>query len=475
VGERHVLDGVSLCQVTRELNQRGVPIDQRHTGRVFRDFVSLTHLARGDEEVVRERLRAQGGIVLMCDGVQFDERSPVLYLVWDATSGEPLFGERKAYRSEADLVPLLERVRAMNVPVIGVVTDKETGLVPAVARVFPKVPYQYCQTHFLKNCAKPLQRDLTALQASVHRRAEAVRELGKHVFPSASTNPEAGASAESATGSAVGMGEQELAREVCELVRVNSRVTGKSPLDPAELKRHQRLEDLKSLVNEAQQKKAQAPHEWPLLDRLAKALELTWHEARTAGRVVRHTEILRGVARELSNAPEREQRPRSAREAKDRFDSYLQGLATTVPRRGLAAPTAAFLDTLIERSQRYGDHLFVCFDHPSIPPTTNSLEGFFGQAKATIRSALRAGSTTNSVVSNLGADVLVAYQYLRRPDALAQLRASDATPAAFTAMRAQLDRNEAPGVRRRSLVRHFKHHVARLRHTWRNNQADADA
>ena len=86
VGERHLREGVALAQVTRDLNARGVPVDQRHTGRIFRDFLALASLARGDEAALQARLRAQGGIVLMCDGVQFDDRSPVLYLVWDSLS-----------------------------------------------------------------------------------------------------------------------------------------------------------------------------------------------------------------------------------------------------------------------------------------------------------------------------------------------------------------------------------------------------
>jgi len=88
---------------------------------------------------VRGRLLAQGGIVLMADGVQFDDTSPVLYVVWDALSGVPLFGERKPFRGEEDLIPLLMRVKEMDVPVIGAVSDKEKGLVPAVAEVFPDV------------------------------------------------------------------------------------------------------------------------------------------------------------------------------------------------------------------------------------------------------------------------------------------------------------------------------------------------
>jgi len=50
-----------------------------------------------------------------------------------------------------------------------------------------------------------------------------------------------------------------VAREVCELVRVNSRVSGKAPLDPAEQKRHERLEDLRTLVDDARKNKPRRP------------------------------------------------------------------------------------------------------------------------------------------------------------------------------------------------------------------------
>jgi len=85
----------------------------------------------------------------MVDGVQYDNTSPVLYMAWDGLSGTPLFGERKAFRGAEDLVPLLERVKAMDVKVIATVSDKEKGLVPAIADAFPETPHQLCQNHFL--------------------------------------------------------------------------------------------------------------------------------------------------------------------------------------------------------------------------------------------------------------------------------------------------------------------------------------
>jgi hypothetical protein len=133
---------------------------------------------------------------------------------------------------------------------------------------------------------------------------------------------------------------------------------------------------------------------------------------------------------------------------------------------GLAAATGAFIDDLIARAGRYGTHLFVCFDDPRIPATTNELEGFFGGVKGTLRRALGCGSTSNSIAHNLGADALMAYQQVRRPDAAPSVRAPTATPADFCSARAKLNRQEAPAIRRRSMVRHFKRHVDRLRRAW---------
>lgn len=205
-----------------------------------------------------------------------------------------------------------------------------------------------------------------------------------------------------------------------------------------------------------------------MLEPLAKALKPTWHEARTAGRVVHHTGIIRAVAHEISNAPDRDDRPASAADAKMRFDRFLQDLAMSTPRTGLSVPTAVFIDDLIERAARYGDHLFVCFDNPKIPATTNGLEGFFGRIKATLRKAMGTGSTTNTVMSNLGADVMLVYQYIRRPDALTNVRNPSADPFDFSAARTRLDEKEAPGVRQRSIVRNFKQHLARLSDAWKS-------
>ena len=199
---------------------------------------------------------------------------------------------------------------------------------------------------------------------------------------------------------------------------------------------------------------------------MSEALRPSWHEAREAGRVHRHTEILRGLAHELSNDPARADRPKTAQEAQSRFEAHLDELVALTPRAGLAAPTAAFVDDLIERYSRYGPHLFVCFDDDRIPSTSNDLEGFFGASKQRLRHALGSGSTSNSVVSNLGADALVAYHQLQHPGAMDELLGGSLSSESFLSARAELAAREAPQIQQRSMVRHLDRHLNRLTESW---------
>lgn len=304
VGERHLQHGDAFARVARELRERGVPLSNRHAGELFRSYVALTNAALGDEEEIRKRLRAQGGILLMADGVQFDNTSPVLYMVWDALSGTPLFGERKAFRSAEDLIPLLERVKAMEIDVIAIVSDKERGLVPAIADVFPNVPHQLCQLHFLKNCALGMKSALAGLKTSVESRADKAQRIAKrlhvHGWDSVESDPSSRqigsapitvevASSEEAEHSVDGDGpedppaveaegnlegvedvepkaldragcdesepeqlsEEQLVVEFCAMARHASRATGRAPLNPPELVREEGLERVRGFVAEA--------------------------------------------------------------------------------------------------------------------------------------------------------------------------------------------------------------------------------
>ena len=516
VGERHLVQGQSLCEIGRQLTQQGVSIHQTHVGELFRDYVVLSKLARGGDDALQQKLRDQGGIVLMIDGVHFDTRSPVLYLLWDGVSGTPLFGERKEFRSQDDLSPLLERVKKMDVPIRGVVTDKETGLFLAVQKVFPDVPYQLCQTHFLGNCAKPMKADLTALQDSVERRSKQVRDLHKQLDVSSekeqdpSTPVRAKATASTVGGDAQStkqkklerpgdevkevpaatldkplptaareraISEPQLALQFCALVRANASVTGKAPLNPAAWARHQRLEQIFEAVEEARSSHKKAT---PLLDKLACSLRLNESDVALAKRVGCHVRILRQVAHHLSTDPKRPDRPTSSVQASANLQAYLAGQKDAKPGSVPSAPTVEFVDHLLAISQRYDSHLFTCVDHPHVPSSTNALERFHGVSKRALRKSLGTKSTTQGLVNSLDADFLVLLNALRprSSPAAAAPSTSSSPPVAFTNAlpvdpqaykkgREQLCQQEEPARKRRSAVRYFIDNIEALLEKWR--------
>jgi hypothetical protein len=200
------------------------------------------------------------------------------------------------------------------------------------------------------------------------------------------------------------------------------------------------------------------------LDRLDEALSLSWQGARAAGRVQRHVEILRDVAGHLCTDPKRSDRPANSAEAETQFWDFLTSLQRTTPRVGLSAPTAAFVDHLIALTGRWGPHLFVCFDDPDLPPTTNQLEGCFGRFKSTLRRALGAKSTTSSLATNLGAELLVAWHQVR--GGLSPGLEQSIDPQAHREVRAELHRLEQPARERRSWVRNLGRRLAGLLSRW---------
>ena len=228
IAERRLQDDLSFEEIQRRLNAKGVPISLDTTCDAFKRFVALTSGASESEEV-REKLRAQGGMTVMIDGVQYDDRSPVLYLVVDTTSRTPLFAERHAVRSKEGLKPLLTRLQAMNVPIRAFVTDMEKGLVPAIQAVFPDVPHQFCQLHFLKRCAAGLDKPLAGLGVEVDRAAERIRSLRRELQKaSPPSTPEE-------------VLDRELADGLLVAAHTASKRAGRAPCEPTALVRHDGL------------------------------------------------------------------------------------------------------------------------------------------------------------------------------------------------------------------------------------------
>jgi hypothetical protein len=206
------------------------------------------------------------------------------------------------------------------------------------------------------------------------------------------------------------------------------------------------------------------------LNSLEQALTPGWHGDRAAGRVSRHLELLRDVAREITPAPDRDDSPADGDDAHRRLRDLVDRLQTEAPRSGLGAATGAFVDHVAGVAERYGRNLFHCYDDDRIPSTTNGLEALFGKGKSHIRAALGAASTTNSLAQNLGADYLEALVSAGNRPLAALLAAIDEVSCdAYSSARQAIEINERPARLRRSRRRKPVRHLCDLLDRWERN------
>jgi len=229
IGERRLRDDLSFAAIHALLKARGIDVTERTVSNAFKRFLALMRCRAGDTEKVRKKLRRRGGMIVLIDGVQFDEHSPVLYVVTDTLSHTTLFAERHEVRSAEALAPMLERLKAMGVPILAFVTDKEKGLVPAIKKVFPDVPHQFCQLHFLKRCAEPLEKPLERLGNAVAEAAKKLRKIRRQLR-----------AAKPATSPAEAK-ERRTADRLLLAAHAASKISGRAPFDPPALKRHERM------------------------------------------------------------------------------------------------------------------------------------------------------------------------------------------------------------------------------------------
>ena len=156
-GAVRLAGGGSQCLLGRGTNRKQVEV-----AKDFRGSLDITEYLESAETAAHRRGGAGRTTPV---AVARDSRIPCNH-VWSADV---------THRPRVTLVPGIEPGRSddcplmlRNLPVLRL-DDKY------------KVPYQLCQTHFLKNCARPLRQDLNAFGASVRRRAEAVRKIGKQL------------------------------------------------------------------------------------------------------------------------------------------------------------------------------------------------------------------------------------------------------------------------------------------------------
>ncbi len=213
-----------------------LPISERSV-----DYAMQTWQELATASVLRDprriaALTAQGGIILGIDGLQPEKGHETLYLLRDAISHTNLLTRSLTNSSATHLAALIEEVKAMGIPILAVVTDKQHSLVLAVDKALPDTPHQLCQFHFFRNLAQPVADADRAVKKRIKKTLRGIapveRSLASHADPAGTAQ----------------------ARAYCIALRATLNDSGKPPLDPGGLKMLARLRHIDQSLARSREK-----------------------------------------------------------------------------------------------------------------------------------------------------------------------------------------------------------------------------
>jgi hypothetical protein len=223
VGRLRYAEHRSVPEIRTHLIGRGLLIAQRTVTNLLDRYDELLAVALTDEKRLKQALAAQGHVILAIDGLQPDVGHEVLWVIRDVLSGEVLLAKSLLSARQQDLAQLLRRARDVcGVPVAGAISDGQHSIRKAVAEVFPGVPHQLCQFHYLREAARPIYEADRHAKKELKKPVRGVRKIERQV--EGRTDPQA-----------------HVVRGYCSAVRSALTDDGRPPLQASGLKLHARL------------------------------------------------------------------------------------------------------------------------------------------------------------------------------------------------------------------------------------------
>jgi len=157
IGWQHEQAHRQLVEIQRELNGRGVAINERNVGKLYRQFLALL----GDlTENKRRRLAAAaeqyGGLIWAVDALEPEGHGTLLYVLYEVLSQMAVGAIQLDHASADELVEWLRAYQALPFPVLATLSDGEEAIIAALRTIWPAARQQRCQSHWLGNVAEPV-------------------------------------------------------------------------------------------------------------------------------------------------------------------------------------------------------------------------------------------------------------------------------------------------------------------------------
>jgi hypothetical protein len=306
---------------------------------------------------------------------------------------------RSGWMSQQDqsaFVHFLQPIADLNWPVLAVMSDKQRGLVPAVAQVFPQSKHAFCQIHYLNNAVAPLAEADEAMKIGLRQAVRAlvgplIRQEKEEVQGDLTVTGVLPSPIEAAppnrpspvAAKGVVHEREDIVRDLCRRVCYLLTLKGRPPFRLAGIEMFERLNEVQECLTRliAQQS---APQLVSLHQGLSTALQTLRSDYAPLRQVANWLEQIANCL-EPDNKP-----PRSAAQVQQELNLIL---AQADPISQDNPRLHSFLATIQRTTDHYAPGLFHCYEVPGLPRTNNDrLLRTTGQKGATRRILHREGA-----------------------------------------------------------------------------------
>jgi hypothetical protein len=104
----------------------------------------------------REQIQENKVCIISIDGIQPDKGEETIYLIREVTTGRLLHAQNVITSDTKTMKEVLSTILALNIPISGFISDAQQSIRDAISSLWPDVPHQTCQLHYLQEAARPI-------------------------------------------------------------------------------------------------------------------------------------------------------------------------------------------------------------------------------------------------------------------------------------------------------------------------------
>jgi hypothetical protein len=389
IGWRRQHQHATYSEIHTELSSQ-LAISDSHVRYLYQHFY-LPLLAcheRQHRDHLAQIATQQGGLIVALDGLAPQGGEPQIWFIRELSSGLTLRSGWLCQQDQPTFEAFLEPLTHLEWPILAVLSDKQTGLVPAVAEVLPHSHHQFCQAHYLRNLAEPLAEADAAFKGELRKTvreqvgdvlrqeprpapgpAGVLTVTGLLPSPLAKTTAPASPSPPP-QDSRLSVPQSDADEVITQLVRHTRyllTLKGRPPFRLAGIETYERLQHVARLSLDllATRYESRLAQLYQGLQAALSPFAQTYQEFRQGAA------WLRDLAYILAPLPAR---PLSAAHVAGQLRGYLD----TVLRLPKGTPTLSECGLHLDKvSRSYWPGLFHCYDVPGLPRTNNALESCF--------------------------------------------------------------------------------------------------